>query len=56
MNSVSNERIPTNLSILDAMNYDKWCKQMKVLFDYQNVLEVIENGVTPLVQDATETQ
>lgn len=56
MNSVSNERILTNLSILDAKNYDKWCKQMNVLFGYRDVLEVINNGVTPLIQNAIEVQ
>ncbi|XP_050916184.1 uncharacterized protein LOC127131298 [Lathyrus oleraceus] len=51
--SVSNDKIPTNLPILDSKNYDKWCKQMKVLFDYQDVLYVITTGVTPLVEEAT---
>lgn len=53
MNFVSNERIPTNLSIRDVKNYEKSCKKMKVLFGYQDVLEVIKNGVTPLIQNAT---
>lgn len=56
MNSVSNERIPANLPSLDAKNYNKWCKQMKVLFGYHDILEVIKNDVTPLVQNATEAQ
>lgn len=56
MNSVSNERIPANLPILNAKNYDKWCKQMKVLFGYQDVLEVIKNGVTPLFQNVIEAK
>lgn len=50
---ISNERIPTNLPILDVKNYNKWCNQMKVLFGYQDVLEVIKNGVTPHVEGAT---
>ncbi|XP_050875937.1 uncharacterized protein LOC127079600 [Lathyrus oleraceus] len=32
MATVSNDRIPTNLPILDSKNYDKWAKQMRVLF------------------------
>ena len=56
MNTVSNDRIPTNQPILDSKNYDKWSKQMKVLFGYQEVLEIINNGVTPLRAEATEAQ
>ena len=56
MNSVSNERIPKNLLILDATNHELWLKQMKVLFSYQDILEVIKNGVTPLLTDATDAQ
>ncbi|XP_050888533.1 uncharacterized protein LOC127093634 [Lathyrus oleraceus] len=37
MATVSNDRIPINLPILDSKNYDKWAKQMKVLFGYQEV-------------------
>lgn len=29
---------------------------MKLLFDYQDVLEVIKNGVTPLVTGVTDAQ
>lgn len=45
-----------NLHIFDAKNYDKLCKQMKVLFGYQNVLEVIKNGVNPLDQGTTDAR
>ena len=56
MNTVSNDRIPTNLPILDSKNYDKWSKQIKVLFGYQEVLEIINNGVTPLRDEAINAQ
>src|ERR1051325_7166769 len=56
MATVSNDRIPTNLPILDSKNYDKWAKQMKVLFGYQEVLEIVTNGVTPLGEDATDAR
>ena len=52
MNFVSNERITANLLIIDAKNYEKWCKLMKVSFDYQDVPEVIKNGMNPLVEGA----
>ena len=50
------DRIPTNLLILDFKNYDKWCKQMKVFFGYQEVLEVMNDGVTPLLVEDTTAQ
>ncbi|XP_050883175.1 uncharacterized protein LOC127086452 [Lathyrus oleraceus] len=53
---VSNDRIPTNIPILDSKNYDKWAKQMSVLFGYQEVLEIIANGVTQLGAEATDIQ
>ncbi|XP_058732918.1 uncharacterized protein LOC131604499 [Vicia villosa] len=53
MATTSNDRLPSNLPILDSKNYDKWVKQMKVLFGYQGVLDVIKNGVTPLTAEAT---
>ncbi|KAK2410801.1 hypothetical protein QL285_046143 [Trifolium repens] len=44
------------LLILDSNNWDRWHKQMKVIFGFQEVQEVVENGVTPLVENATEAQ
>src|ERR1044072_1204818 len=55
-NMSTTDRIPTNLPILDFKNYNKWCKQMKILFGYQEVFEVVNDGVTPLVAEATAAQ
>ncbi|XP_058759895.1 uncharacterized protein LOC131633199 [Vicia villosa] len=49
----TNDRILTNLLIPDSKNYDKWSKQMKVLFGYQEVLDIVNNGVTPLGDEPT---
>lgn len=56
MASISNERIFVNLQIIYPKNYDKWCKKMKVVFGYQDVLEVIKNGMSPIENDATTAQ
>lgn len=56
MLSISSEGIPGNLSILYVNNYDKWCKQINVLFGYQYVFEVIKDSVNPLVEGATDAQ
>ncbi|KAK2403406.1 putative mitochondrial protein [Trifolium repens] len=44
------------LPILDSNNWDRWHKQMKVIFGFQEVEEVVANGVTPLAENATEAQ
>jgi len=33
-----------NLPILDEKKYDNWCKKMKVVFEYQDVLDSVQNG------------
>ncbi|KAK2440889.1 putative mitochondrial protein [Trifolium repens] len=44
------------LSILDAKNWDRWNKQMKVIFGFQEVQEVIETAIGDLADNATEAQ
>ncbi|GAU32209.1 hypothetical protein TSUD_277890 [Trifolium subterraneum] len=45
------------LSILDnSNNWDRWSKQMKVIFRFQEVQEVIEAGITPIAANATEAE
>lgn len=56
VNFASNERILANLLIHDVKNYDKWCKQMKALFVYQDVLDMIKNGMSHVVECDTQEQ
>ncbi|GAU19312.1 hypothetical protein TSUD_335980 [Trifolium subterraneum] len=45
------------LPILDnSNNWDRWSKQMKVIFGFQEVQEVIEAGITPIAANATEAE
>ncbi|KAK2431203.1 hypothetical protein QL285_029460 [Trifolium repens] len=44
------------LPILDSSNWDRWSKQMKVIFGFQEVQEVVETDVCELANDATEVQ
>ncbi|XP_045828918.1 uncharacterized protein LOC123920669 [Trifolium pratense] len=48
MATFNNGQFPANLPILDGKNYDNWSKQMKVLFNYQDVMEQVISGVEPL--------
>lgn len=56
MNTVSNYRVSTNLLILDSKYYEKCSKQMTVLFEYQEIFKMTKNGVTPLREEAIQTQ
>ena len=46
----------THLSVLDGKNYDAWCIQMKVIFEMQDVLDIIMAGLQELEKDAGEAQ
>ncbi|XP_019429606.1 PREDICTED: uncharacterized protein LOC109337148 [Lupinus angustifolius] len=47
---------PANLPVLDGKNWNRWRVQMKALMGYQEVDEIVEQGVPPLVEGATEEQ
>jgi hypothetical protein len=51
-----NGNFHANFSILDRKNYDNWCKQMKVVFGYQDVWDFVQNGVTPIGDRATDEE
>ena len=37
--------ILAQLLVLDGNNWERWHIQMKVLFEFQDVMEVVKNGV-----------
>ncbi|XP_019451907.1 PREDICTED: uncharacterized protein LOC109354005 [Lupinus angustifolius] len=46
----------TNLPVLDGSNWSKWSIQMKAIFCYQDVAEIVEDGFSILEEGATEVQ
>ncbi|WJX11887.1 hypothetical protein P8452_02442 [Trifolium repens] len=54
--NTSNTHLPANLPILDNKNWDSWCIRMNVLFGFQDVEDLVNNGYTPLAENATEAQ
>ena len=44
------------VSILNGKNYNRWCVQMRVLFDYHELWGVVESGVSTLGDNATDAQ
>ena len=43
-----------NLPILSEKNYDNWCKQMKVVFRFQEMWNLVTEGVPTLGARATD--
>ncbi|XP_019423054.1 PREDICTED: uncharacterized protein LOC109332526 [Lupinus angustifolius] len=52
----TNSGLTMTLPILDGKNYERWSVQMKVLFGYQEVLEIVQDGYESIGEDATKTQ
>lgn len=49
--------LPESLHVLDGKKYNRWQRQMKVLFCFQDVLEiVVDSSVEGLAANATEVQ
>ena len=51
-----NANYPASLPILKVDNYENWCKQMKVLFRYQGLWDLIKDEVKDLEEDASEEE
>ncbi|XP_019423083.1 PREDICTED: uncharacterized protein LOC109332559 [Lupinus angustifolius] len=45
-----------SLAVLDGKNYERWHIQMKALFGYQEVLEVVQHGYQIVDEEGTEVQ
>ena len=52
----SNGNFPASMSVLKGKNYDDWCAQMKVIFRFQDVTEVVQEGVQELDTNPTDAQ
>lgn len=46
----------THLPMFDGKNWNRWSIQMRVLFGAQDVVELVNDGVTALAENATEAQ
>jgi hypothetical protein len=47
----SNGNLMGNLPILDGKNWDQWCVHMRVIFGFQDVMEVVNEGFPELRKD-----
>lgn len=37
-------------------HYDRWCMQMRVIFKFQDVIEIVNDNLPTLESNATDTQ
>jgi hypothetical protein len=51
-----NNNFHANLPILDGKKWDTWVKQMRVIFNVQEVYEQVNNSLNPLPANPTEAQ
>ncbi|MCI31157.1 retrovirus-related pol polyprotein from transposon TNT 1-94, partial [Trifolium medium] len=51
---VGNNNFHANLPILDGKNWDMWVKQMRVIFNVQEVSKQVNNAFDPLPANPTE--
>ncbi|GAU10680.1 hypothetical protein TSUD_425110, partial [Trifolium subterraneum] len=42
--------------ILNGKNYDTWCKQMKVVFGFQDVWDLVQSGVEPITDASSDVE
>ena len=49
-----NGGMSTKLPVFDGKNWNRWMKQMIVLFGAQDVLELVTEGYVPVAADATD--
>ncbi|CAJ2633217.1 F-box protein [Trifolium pratense] len=53
---MSGNGLPNNLPTLEGKNWERWSKQMKSLFGFQDTLDVVTNGVPILPANANAEQ
>ena len=54
--STTSTQFPTNLSVFKGENYQLWVAQIKVIFRFQDVVEILNDGISELEVDATEAR
>ena len=54
--ATTNENCPANFLVLDGRNYDQWSMKMKAILGYQDVRDLVVNGLDPLPVNPTAAQ
>lgn len=51
-----NDSLNTKLPVLNGKSWNRWMTQMWVLFDAENVLDLLNNGYAAAAANSTEAQ
>ena len=54
--ATTNGNFPANFPVLDGRNYDQWSMKMKAILGYQDVWDLVVNGLDPLPANPTAAQ
>ena len=54
--ATTNGNFPANFPVLDGRNYDQWSMKMKAILSYQDVWDLVVNGLDPLPANPTAAQ
>lgn len=49
-------QFPVNLSIFKGENYERWVAQMNVIFRFQDVAEIVNDGVPTLEAEVNDVR
>lgn len=51
-----NDNLNTKLRVFNGKNCNWWLIQMHILFGAQNIFDLVNDGYTPVIENAQETQ
>lgn len=54
--STTSNQFPTNLLVFKGENYERWIAQMNVIFIFQDVDEIVQQGISPLKANTSDEQ
>ena len=54
--TTTSTQFPANLPVFQGENYQRWIAQMKVIFRFQEVVEIVNDGITALEDEASDEQ
>jgi len=54
--STTSNRFPANQLVFKDGHYDRWCAQMRDIFMFQDVLEIVNDGIPASEVNANDAQ
>lgn len=54
--NTTSTQFPVNLLVFKGENYERWISQMNVIFRFQDVAKIVNDGVLTLESDANDVR